>query len=71
MSSHSEDIKLGLNARLKAARETACLTQQELAALLGFSARSVQNWEAAATFPRPSQRRALLAFIAEQEEMAA
>lgn len=69
MSSDSKDIMLGLNARLKAARESANLTQQELAEQLGFSARSVQNWEAAATFPRPSQRRALLAFIAEQEEV--
>lgn len=72
MSRVTEDINFGLHVRLKAARERANLTQQELADLLGFSPRSVQNWESACgSFPRPSQRRAILAFIAEHEEVAA
>lgn len=64
--SSANDIVLGLNALVREARERANLTQQELAGHLGVSERSVQNWEAGTTFPRPSQRRALLAFIAEQ-----
>lgn len=70
MSSAYPDITLGLAEQLRAARQAAVLSQIELAARLGVSERTLQSWEAG-TVPQPRHRRAVLAFIAEQEATAA
>lgn len=70
MSSAPPDISLGLAARIKQVRESAVLTQNELAEHLGVSERTLQNWEAG-TLPRAKHRRRLLAFLSEHEGQAA
>jgi len=55
----------GYAAALKEAREEANLSQGELAARLGVSTRTVQNWEAGRT-PQPKHRRAVAQFLLEQ-----
>lgn len=53
-----------LAARLRTARQTENLSQAELAARLGVSARTLQGWEAeTGPTPQPRHRRAVLAFI--------
>lgn len=66
LSSISEDLA----AQVKGARATAMLSQQELAQVLGVSMRTIQNWEAGVTFPRPAQRRRLTAFLNGNEAAA-
>lgn len=61
---------LDLAAALRKARDDALLTQAELAATFGVSERTLQNWEAG-VMPRPKHRRALLAWLAEQDGVAA
>jgi DNA-binding transcriptional regulator YiaG len=70
VSSASPDISFDLPARLRAARDAACLSQKELAAKLDVPLRTLQSWEAG-TFPQPRHRRALLTFITETERSAA
>lgn len=48
-----------LASRIRVARVRGNLTQEELAAELDVSPRSVQEWEAGRSFPRPSSRRKL------------
>lgn len=55
---------------LRAARETANLSQAELATAFGVATRTVQYWEAGKV-PRPKHRRAIAAFLDEVEEAAA
>ena len=55
---------------VKVARDQAHLTQVELAARLGVSPRTVQNWETG-TMPRAKHRRAIRAFLDELVEEAA
>lgn len=70
VSSSSTPIQLSLAEKLKKARDTASLSQAELAERFEVSQRTLQNWEAGVR-PRPKHRRAVLAFIADQEEVAA
>lgn len=51
--------------RLQDARFSANLTQAELAERLNCSKRSVQEWEAGRSIPRPRHRRRLAAFLDE------
>ena len=51
-----------LGAQLRDAREAADLSQSDLAAQLGVSARTIQYWEAGKT-PYPKHRRAIREFI--------
>ncbi len=71
MSSAPTHISLDLSASLKAARETASLSQKELAAEFAVSERTLQGWEAGSSFPQPRHRRIVLAFIAEHTRAAA
>lgn len=57
------NIHVELAARIKAGRSRANLTQAELAAELDCSERSVQDWEAGRSFPRPAQRRRIQEFL--------
>jgi DNA-binding transcriptional regulator YiaG len=47
---------------LRVGRDTANLSQKEMAALLGVSSRTVQYWEAGKV-PQPRHRRAIVAFL--------
>jgi transcriptional regulator with XRE-family HTH domain len=47
------------------------MTQEELAAELGINVRSLQNYEAGSSLPRPARRRLLLAWLEEHERAAA
>ena len=49
--------------RLRDARVNSDLTQVELARRLRVSARSIQDWEAARSFPQPRMRRKLERFF--------
>jgi len=71
VSASIQDPALSLGARLRAARDRLALSQKELAAILGCSERSLQDYEAGAAFPRPALRRTIVAFLAEHEEAAA
>lgn len=53
--------------RLQEARRTLDLTQVELAARLGVSPRTVQNWETTDRMPRAKHRRLLNTFLDEVE----
>jgi transcriptional regulator with XRE-family HTH domain len=55
-----------LGQRLKTRRDQLNLSQIEAAAHLGVSPRTLQNWEAGASFPWPKHRRAVAAFLEEQ-----
>jgi transcriptional regulator with XRE-family HTH domain len=57
--------------RIRLAREAASITQVELAAQLGVSPRTVQNWETSDRMPQPKHRRAIAAFLEEVEGAAA
>ena len=59
-----------LAAKIADRRRGIPLTQIELAALLGVSPRTIQNWEAGTSFPRPSHRRALDAFLNSEKAAA-
>jgi DNA-binding transcriptional regulator YiaG len=53
-----------LAEQIRVARERADLTQVELAAVLGVSPRTVQNWERNGdSVPRPKHRRAIANFL--------
>lgn len=65
------DTRPSLAARLRAARDTAILSQAELAEQLGVSPRTIQNWEAGMLPKQPRRTRALVAFIEEMEARAA
>ena len=64
------ELHADLGERLRAAREQASLSQEELAGLLELSVRSLQDYEAKRSVPRPTRRRQILAFIAEHEAAA-
>jgi transcriptional regulator with XRE-family HTH domain len=57
--------------RLREARESANLTQVELAARLGVSPRTVQNWETGDRVPQAKHRRAIQDFLDSLEGVAA
>jgi DNA-binding transcriptional regulator YiaG len=61
--------EISLADEIRRARDAASLSQVELAARLGVSPRTVQNWEAG-RIPQPKHRRAIAAFL-EQFETAA
>lgn len=71
MSSAYTHIEHELGASLKAARESASLSQKELAAELQVSERALQGWEAGSAFPQPRHRRLVLEFIAKYAKAAA
>jgi len=54
-------------AHLKAAREAANLSQEELAAMLGVSRRTLQLWEAGRSYPQPRHRRLIQLFLEDPE----
>ena len=54
-----------------ALRQRAGLTQRELAALLGVSARSVQAWEAGLSYPGAERLKQLIAFYLGRGALAA
>ena len=57
---------------LRTERDRRHLTQRELAAELGVSYRTVQQWEAnGVVAPQPRHRRALIAWLNAEEETAA
>lgn len=55
-----------LGQRLKERRKALHLSQPEAAVQLGVSPRTLQNWEAGASFPWPKHRRAVAAFLEER-----
>jgi len=59
----SESLVEALAGRIREARAEANLTQEELARRLRVSPRSVQDWEAARTFPSAKMRRKLDRFF--------
>jgi transcriptional regulator with XRE-family HTH domain len=61
---------LTLASSLRRYRDENLLTQEELARQLGISTRALQSYEAGA-LPRPSRRRKILAFLADQDQAAA
>lgn len=63
-------MSFGLALRLRQAREAANLTQVELAEALEVSERTLQAWEKGTT-PQPRHRRRLLAWLDNQERVAA
>lgn len=64
--------KVKLGERIVRVRERLSMTQEELAADLGVSLRSLQAYEAGTATPRPPRRRQLLAWIeAHEQEVAA
>jgi len=52
-----------LAAEIRRARLRANLSQAELARRLGVAERTLQNWEAGASFPWPRHRRKLAKFL--------
>ena len=56
---------------IREAREQADLTQVELAAKLGVSPRTVQGWESGANTPQPRHRRAIAAWLDEEQAATA
>lgn len=60
------DLTGELGQRIRDRRVARDLTQPEAAALLGVSLRTLQSWEAGTTFPRPTHRRALAVFLADE-----
>jgi transcriptional regulator with XRE-family HTH domain len=63
--------KQGLGDRIRRAREHRVLTQEELAAELGISTRSLQHYESGRGTPRPARRRQLLAWLETEEAQVA
>ena len=57
-----EDIVSVRALRIRAIRSRANLTQKEFAQRLVVSERSVQDWEAGKSVPRPAQRRKIERF---------
>jgi len=64
------ELRVKFADMIREAREDADLTQLELAALLGVSARTVQYWEAG-KLPKAKHRRVLKAWLAERNGEAA
>lgn len=58
-------------AWLRASREDANLTRQELAKEIGVSWRAIQSWESGVRTPRAKHRRALAEFFDPPEDVAA
>lgn len=71
MGRELNDLAKDLGDRLRAGRTRANLSQAELAEQLGCSVRSIQDYEAGLSFPRPWMRRRILAFLREVEEAVA
>lgn len=67
MDSTLQDPTSVLASRLRAARHRATMSQVEAAAEIGCSVRSFQDYEAGVAWPRPSMRRRILEFIADNE----
>ena len=67
-----QDPARSLGEQIRAARERLTLSQKELAAMLGCSERSIQDYEAGKdVMPRPALRRRIYAWLAENAEQAA
>lgn len=60
-------VEQALGERIRQARDRAVLTQPELAEKLGISWRSLQDYELGNATPRAKRRRAILAWLEEQE----
>lgn len=70
MSSAINTHGRNLAAAMREHRIDLDLTQAEAANELGVSLRSLQAWEAGDTFPRPSHRRLIKAWIATEQSAA-
>lgn len=64
------DITRVLGDRIRSSRIAANLTQAELAELLGYSTRTLQDWESGAAFPRASARRRIAEWLQTVEQAA-
>lgn len=60
-----------LGQRIRTVREHRILTQEETAAELEIPVRSLQDYEAGKAFPRQARRRAILAWLAQHEQVPA
>ena len=66
-TTHRDGVRdYGFADRALALRERAGLTQRDLAALLGVSARAVQAWEAGLAYPAAARLRRLIALYLER-----
>lgn len=63
MSTVLSTLPQDMARQVRAARDAAHLSQTEFAKVIGVSLRTVQNWESGASFPQPSHRRKLAAFL--------
>ncbi len=63
------DLRINIAAQLRETRERRNLSQVALAALLGVSPRTVQNWEAGME-PQMRHRQMLADFLADTQAVA-
>lgn len=65
------DILSELPERLRDHRRRGALTQTEAARLLSVAERTYQGWEAGTAFPQPRHRRAIAAWLRNDNAVAA